>query len=190
MSEIGHLRGCYPCMMCGRNYLIRQDFDSHLTTCVDEVSCKVAELEHKLSTVTAEFSVSGSEDSKRSGELYRSQIDDLKFRLEVYGYRPLTGGWISPVYARYFEVHFCGYCNRGFGDFNLLHQHKEGCVRTAMHLKSELHQKIQRIIRDLENSPNNAVLQGQLKYLRDNHALIAYKLTVYDGVPCTDHCIL
>ena len=63
-----------------------------------------------------------------------------------------------------------------------------------MKLKSDLHQKIQRIISDLENSPDNALLQAQLKYLRECHAIIAYryyrKLTVYDAIPCTEHRIL
>ena len=190
MSELGHLRGCYPCMLCGKNYLVRRDFQEHFSSCVDEISSKVAELEQKLATATTEFSISGSEESKRDGEMHRSQLEDLKFRLELYGFKPLPGGWISPYYAKYFEANYCGYCNAGFADLVQLQHHKEGCLRSVMQLKSRLHQKIQRIIRDLENSGNNAMLQAQLKYLRECHALVGYKLTVFDGVPCTEHCIL
>ena len=190
MSEIGHLRGCYPCMLCAKNYLVKQDFDQHLATCVDEVALKLADLQQKLITVTAEFSRDGSDDSKRCGEMYRSQIDDLKFRLELYGYKPMVGGWLSPYYSKYFEVHYCGYCNRGFSDLAQMQQHKDGCLRNAMKLKSDLHQKIQTLVSDLENKPNNAVLQSQIKYLRECHALITYKLNVYDAVPCTEHAIL
>lgn len=190
MSDIEHLHGCYPCMLCGKNYLAKQDFDMHLSSCLDSVSCKIAELDQKLKSVTAEFSLSGSEDSKRSGEHYRSQIDDLKFRLELYGYRFLVGGWISPVYAKFFQVHHCGYCSESFNDPYSLQQHKDGCLKTAMHLKSELHLKIQKIVGDLENASNIGLLQSQLKYLRDSHAFISYKLAVYDGIPCTEHYIL
>ena len=59
-----------------------------------------------------------------------------------------------------------------------------------MHLKSELHLKIQKIVGDLENASNIGLLQSQLKYLRDSHAFISYKLAVYDGIPCTEHYIL
>ena len=190
MSEIGHLRGCYPCMLCAKNFLVRQDFVAHLSTCVDELSCKIAELEKNLIAVTAEFSRDGSDDSKRAGEMYRSQLDDLKFRLELYGYKHLIGGWLSPYYAKYFEIHYCAYCNNGFLDLASLRQHKDGCFGNVMKLKSDLHQKIQKIIADLENSPDNALLQAQLKYLRECHAIIAYKLTVYDAIPCTEHRIL
>ena len=165
-------------------------FRWYLPAYVDKVALKLADLEQKLITVTAEFSRVGSDESKRSGEMYRSQIDDLKFRLELYGYKPMVGGWLSPYYSKYFEVHYCGYCNRSFSDLIQLQQHKDGCLRDAMRLKSDLHQKIQRLVSDLENTPNNAVVQSQIKYLRECHALISYKLNVYDAVPCTEHAIL
>ena len=184
---IGSLRGCYPCILCGVNFLTKQDFQDHLFTCAEEMQSKIGVLQGKLANVTTEFQVLGSEESRRLAGYYKSEIDDLTFRLQLLGMNYTPNGLISPRYSSFFDNLFCPYCCRGYQDQDEYLRHRHVCLRTSLDLKNILHEKIQELSRNVENSPENTDVQAQVKYLTECYAFISFKLNLNDGIPCTEH---
>ena len=184
-SLVGSLRGCYPCILCGNNYLTKEDFENHLFACAEGIQRKIMDIKEKLRNVSLDFQLSGNEEARRLAGYYNSEIGDLTFRLQLLGMNSTPYGLVSPRYSGFFYNMFCPYCCRGFRDQDEYQLHRHACFRTTLELKNILFQKLQERTRELENAAPER--HDEVKTLNDMYCLISFKLNVTDGVPCTEH---
>ena len=50
-SLVGSLRGCYPCILCGNNYLTKEDFENHLFACAEGIQRKIMDIKEKSTVI-------------------------------------------------------------------------------------------------------------------------------------------
>ena len=65
-------------------------------------------------------------------------------------------------------------------------KHKEDCKKTALNLKSTLHQATKYLEGQLVSSPENHLLEDEWKRMKECLALVSYKLLINEQIKLND----
>ena len=175
----------YPCVLCNET-LPKDGYESHIAECVTSVSDKMSSLLREKLSTNRRFAQSGEERYKVRSEQCQSEYQDLNYRLQILGYKRCASGFISPIFSKYFYTINCSYCSEGFSEWADLLEHKDLCMRTAVGLKTTLHQTTSSLERDLEISPDNRLIKEELNQMKECLAFISCKLLLVDKIPLDD----
>lgn len=169
--------------------MTRDDFDSHLTACVREAATILYSLERDFESAKSAFAEDGKEEDKLRAEDCLTKHRDINGRLNLFGFKHVAKGWISPFYSKFFSNFYCGYCNQGFIEQCDLADHAENCMKTAIHLKNLFHLSIKSAERQLATSPRSAVLLDEINELRTCHSHVSFKLLLNDGISLENYIL-
>ena len=176
----------YPCLLCGESFYSKVSYEMHFYDCIKETSNKMTTAEKQIFEANEKFFLNGEEEFKLQAEQNRNYYDDLKYRLGLYGYQRCGNGCISPMFSKFFATAFCGYCNDGFIEMDDLLKHKEDCKKTALNLKSTLHQATKYLEGQLVSSPENHLLEDEWRRMKECLALVSYKLLINEQIKLND----
>ena len=172
----------YPCVLCCETFFERQGYELHISDCLQETSNSMTVMKIEATEAQEKFLLEGEEKFKTEAENCGKRFQSMKYRLYLLGYKRCANGSVSPLYSKYFSTVHCAYCSEGFSDLTDVLEHKDPCFKTALGLKTTLHQTIKALERDLQQNPPNILIKNELKAMKQLFQLICYKLFINDKI--------